>query len=201
MIAGEVTVNLQADALETLIRELGAGSGMYVKVGVLGDYAGRTPDEVGTKRSAHKWTEETRKFFGQTGREPTNPEIGADHEFGSILKNLPERSFLRVPLITRLPDALNGVDFVSLVLSRGAAGALDVVGNVAMGIVLQAFDTGGFGQWPQWSPKYWRLRLRIGASSLRRPGRLLVLTGQLVRSITYAVVRRGSPESPIYSIG
>lgn len=200
MTASTVTVTLQAQRLQTLIGEFQQGQGMYVKVGILGDYAGRTPDQQGTKRIEHPWTKATRKFFGQTGPEPTNPELGAIHEFGSQIHNVPERSFLRYPLFKFLGSELADVDFISLIMQRGVFGAMDAIGNVALKIVLVAFDTGGYGTWQEWSPKYLALRMKIGASTFLAPGRLLVLTGQMVRSITYAVVRRGSPNSPIYAV-
>lgn len=188
------TVRLDADQMTALRSTLDAGKGMYLKVGVLGDYAGRTPDESGTKRKDSSLT---------------NPQLGLWHEFGVIKKNLPERSFLRMPLMLKLPGELSNVDWFSFLTSEGVHGVLDAVGNKCIQIISQAFATGGFGQWAAWSLRYAKLRERI-ARVVRRgklkfigpvqPGLILVRSGQLQNSVTYAVVRAGAPNTPIASI-
>lgn len=188
-------VTLQMSDLQSLIRTVEEGKTMYLKVGVLGDYAGRTPDETGVRR----------KDSGLT-----NPEVGLWHEFGSVKRKLPERSFLRMPLMTKLPAELSNVDWAALLIYGGGMfGVLDTIGNKCLQIITQAFATGGFGQWRAWSYRYAKLRERM-ARAVRRggrrfvgpvqPGLILVLSGQLQRSVTYAVVRRGQPTTPVMAV-
>ena len=57
-------VQLSTAPLEDLMRHVDDAQGAYLKVGILGDYAGRTPDETGTKRE---------------NTELTNPQLGFWH--------------------------------------------------------------------------------------------------------------------------
>ena len=186
-------VSLDTFHLEAINAALEQGKGMYLKVGVLGDYAGRTPDESGTKRKDSKMT---------------NPLLGLIHEFGSIKRNIPERSFLRMPILLKLPDALKDVDWVPALLTDGVFGVLDMIGNKCVEIISGAFATDGFGQWQAWSYRYAKLRERMQRAVLRgknkfigpvKPGHILVLSGQLQRSVTYAVVKNGDANTQIFS--
>ena len=67
-------INLNFKGLEKLIGNL--KKNVYVDVGILGN--------------------ETREEDGST-----LPVIGAVHEFGSVANNIPERSFIRMPLTTK----------------------------------------------------------------------------------------------------
>lgn len=176
------SVETNSGPLEDLGRILEEGKGMYLKVGILGNYAGRTPDETGPKRKDST---------------VTNPEIGLDHEFGrpSMGRNhpaLPERSWLRMPIFTKLPGEIERIgsaaQWTALLFARGIFGVLDVVGNAALGVIQDAFNTGGFGTWAALSP----LTIR-----LKGHARILIETSQLQRSVTYAVVRSGSPREAV----
>jgi phage gpG-like protein len=80
----------------------------------------------------------------------TNPEIGAVHELGSVTRNIPPRSFLRVPIL------LNASRIIAKV--KASSAVLLIQGNIKMlmarlGIaceneVQEAFDTSGHGTWP-----------------------------------------------------
>lgn len=188
-----ISVTLNTTLLDKLAQELAIGQGMYVKVGVLGDYAPRTPDEIGTKRSHNSLNEQAAHFLGKKyNPDITNPEVGLIHEFGSVEENVPERSFIRIPLMMKLPDEFKGVDWVKAIIQNGMFITLDIIGNGAVGIIAGAFGSNGYGRWRPWSERYARFRASIG-----RSGRILTLSGQLARSITYAVVRQGSPKSAI----
>ncbi len=129
-----------------------------VRVGVLGENAARSDGEL------------------------NNAQIGSWHEFGT--SQLPVRSFLRVPLQTRFRkamDASGAFDKASLreVLRQGSfVPWLKKAGIVAEGVVLEAFDTGGFSKWP------------VSDMANKTNHQTLVETGQLRNSITSEVVDR-----------
>ncbi len=120
-------VDLNTDALDKLVKAL--KTNMSVKVGILGDKAARSSDGG-----------------------LNNATIGAYHEFGTT--QLPQRSFLRMPIIffldTRLQKAgLFSNDAVKEIIRTGSLkSTFQKIGIVAEQIVADAFDTGGFGQWP-----------------------------------------------------
>lgn len=112
----------------------------------------------------------------------TNAEIGAVHEFGT--SRHPVRSFLRLPLTTLLDKELAKAgafdkDVLAQVVAQGTVVPwLKKVAVVGEGIVLGAFDTGGYGTW---IPSY-------GGEGNPRTGLTLVDTQQLRNSITSEVV-------------
>jgi hypothetical protein len=115
--------------LASLIRALGALTLPKARVGVLGGKTTRT----------------------QQGSAETNASIGAKHEFGE--ENMPIRSFLRMPITNELQKFLeNSKAFTPEVLQEvirsGSIEAwLKKVGVVAEAVVMEAFNTGGFGHW------------------------------------------------------
>lgn len=111
----------------------------------------------------------------------TNASIGAKHEYGD--ENMPERSFLRVPISDNLQTYLdkNGAmdpDVLKRLIKEGTfAEYIKKIGVTAEEIVTDAFDTGGFGKWAEWSnPNY-----------QNNTGQILKDTQQLSRSITSEV--------------
>lgn len=88
----------------------------------------------------------------------TNPQIGAYHEqpkdmeFGSIARKLPQRSFLRMPLMTQLtPQRLNKIPWYRLLLRDGPKKLLTRFGLMGEEVVQEAFSTGGYGNWKELS--------------------------------------------------
>lgn len=152
------SVSLDTSKLDGLMDALkGSGS---VKVGILGDSAER-------------------------GDGNTNAEIGLAHEFGSQSKNIPPRSFIRMPLETNvdsLKSAMQGSAAKKAVETGDTKSLLELLGIQAQGIIQEAFSTGGYGQWPANS-----------AATVARKGYNSPLqeTGQLKRSITYKVESNG----------
>lgn len=79
----------------------------------------------------------------------TNSEIGVIHEFGS--EKMPTRSFLRMPIMTHKKEILKAVGGTMI---RRAFAQKDymkmfhLLGQKGRSIVIQAFETGGFGHWP-----------------------------------------------------
>jgi hypothetical protein len=167
--------------LDALNLDIENNRGAYVKVGILGD-------------------------GGHVGRKETginNPSLGLAHEFGVASHNLPQRSFLRVPLSTELPKrmAALGRDFWQAILDKkGVKGGLRILGGYAEKTVDDAFASGGFGRWPTWSDKYGRhreLEQRMKKRKMNKIGpiplAILVRTAQLAKSITSAVVGGKKP--------
>lgn len=115
------------------------------------------------------------------GKAPTNAMVGACHEFGTA--NIPQRSFLRMPITENLNKELEATgaldkDIMKQVVESGTIVPwLTKVAIVAKNIVLDAFDTGGFGKWASWSnPNY-----------QNNTGKILVDTQQLRNSIEHEV--------------
>ncbi len=132
----------------------------------------------------------------KTAQDPfNNATLGAAHEFGVKSRNLPPRSFLRMPLMLHLPKEIDNIGrevWRLLVIQKGPLLALKQLGVLGENVVQQAFQTGGFGQWPKWSARYarWRSGYERARSKLigpLRPGSLLILSGQLRRSVTSRV--------------
>jgi hypothetical protein len=88
----------------------------------------------------------------------SNAVIGRVHEFGDLTH--PERSFLRMPLTMGLNKALQKSDaFSDDVLKEILAQGTFIpwakkVALCAESLVLEAFDTNGFGRWHPWKPPY-----------------------------------------------
>lgn len=152
----KVTANLSA--LEGMLESLG---GEYaVKVGLIGSGGSEIHDDS----------------------DATNAEIGLFQEFGTV--NIPPRSFLRLPLETKQKELMKGI-------SKGAAKEAieegdikhfyEILGIEAVGIVQDAFSSGGFGEWPPNAPS------TVSAKGSSKP---LINTGQLRRSVSYEVVKK-----------
>ncbi len=114
----------------------------------------------------------------------TNATIGAAHEFGSPARNLPTRSFLRMPLSDYLGKELDksGVyskEYLENLIKKGTLLPLaKLIAGVALGVVDDAFETEGFGKWPKWKdPNY-----------QNEGGLILTDSGQLRQSISSEVV-------------
>lgn len=105
--------------------------------------------------------------------------VGSFHEFGA--GNNPQRSFLRVPFITKKADmaAAIGKELEGILLKgRSAEQALGRIGIAATNISKGAFRTKGYGVWQD-----------IKAATKRAKGKSqpLIDTGTLRSSITWVV--------------
>lgn len=171
------SVRLDTKKMSELREALRVGSNWRVKVGCLG----------GGK--AGRW--------GPGSGVMNNPSLGAVHEFGSKLRHIPARSFLRVPLLLKLPERIDQIGrdvWRSLVLNRGLTEALRLLGVLGEQIVQEAFATGGFGQWAPLSPRYARWKMAFTRQRARKAGlgpvqiAILILSAQLRKSVTSRVV-------------
>lgn len=154
------SVRFNMDGWEGHVKK--ALQGKYVtRVGILGEKASEIHNET----------------------DKTNAEIGAIHELG-LVAHIPERSFLRMPLETKLGQWIeNNLDIYEKCLKKGSMKQwFEAVGFAAEKIIDDAFATGGFGSWARLSP----------VTVAMKGGRLQILvdTGQLRSSITSAVYER-----------
>ncbi len=188
MNAGEIKLDM--GKLEALNRSIQDDAGTYVKVGVLGASAVRGKGQTGNQRwkSTAKWSRglTVQNAAGKVIKIGpgylTNAQIGAIHEFGSVNHSIPERSILRMPILSRLSDELKKTplkDWEDYLIKFGLKGLLRAIGQSAVGVIQDAFHTGGFGRWAKLKP-----------ATVKRKGstEILVETTQLRRSITFAVV-------------
>lgn len=153
------TVKINLTGLRTLQHQLGELESMRVEVGLLEDTAGRS---------------------ASSNRLQDNPSIGFEHEFGSVLRNIPERSFIRMPLMLHLGNAVSaGVDWVQLLKHKGSKFVLARLGVVAEEVIQEGFATGGYGTWPQLQPDTIR---RKGSSAI------LIESAQMRKAVTSRVV-------------
>ncbi len=153
------TVKVNLTGLKTLQRQLTELETMHAEVGLLADTAGRSAGP---------------------GRLQDNPSIGFVHEFGSTLQNIPERSFIRMPLMLHLGNAIAaGVDWIALLKAKGAKFVYARLGIIAEEVIQEAFSTGGYGAWPQLKPATIRRK---------RSSAILIESAQMRKAISSRVV-------------
>lgn len=82
----------------------------------------------------------------------SNVELGVKHEFGAVESGsvIPERSFLRMPLMTHAGEKIEQRSLLmgAAVNVLSADALLEQVAQAGDAAVQEAFDTGGFGEWP-----------------------------------------------------
>lgn len=159
IIRGDATNSVDFDLtrLNTFVRQF--GHEYILKVGIMGAKTNR------------KGTQGT-----------TNAEIGAKHEFGSYINNIPRRSFLRMPLHSRANAIINetGKDALPLVASGNILQVIKNLGVSCVGQIHDAFKTRGFGTWPALKPE-------TVLHKIQQNDQPLINTRQLERSITFKV--------------
>lgn len=123
-------VEINVKGLDQLLKAL-KGKMPVARVGVLG--------------------ENTVRGTGTAQESPTNAQVGAWAEFGT--SKSPVRSFLRMPITVFLQKRMESSGLftkeeLKRVVTQGTLLPwLKKVGILAEGIVVEAFDTGGFGTW------------------------------------------------------
>jgi phage gpG-like protein len=81
----------------------------------------------------------------------SNASIGLIHEFGT--EHMPQRSFLRFPLTEKFHEylekswLLNKKDLDAAIKEGGFTKIYKKVGVIAETVIIDAFDSGGFGKW------------------------------------------------------
>ena len=82
----------------------------------------------------------------------SNATIGLQHEVGSFSKGSPQRSWLRMPLNRNADDitaAANKAIANNIDNPQGQTKVAATLGVAAEAAIQEAFDTKGFGQWPE----------------------------------------------------
>lgn len=143
-------MSLDTTKLEQIIQIL-KNDQMKARVGVLGD------------KNARKDAE-------------TNSSIGMKHEFG--MEGLPVRSFLRMPISSKFKESLekagfNKISWKKVIEKKSLSPITKRMGILGVRIVLEAFKTGGFGQWKPSIMKF------------KNTKKTLIETTQLRNSISY----------------
>jgi hypothetical protein len=120
----------------------------------------------------------------------TNATIGLTHEMGFPEKNIPQRSFLQMPIHTHFYEAARkNSRLKSLYEKSSCAGdlyeVLKLAGILAEGVIDDAFATAGFGTWPMTTRE--ALHILNNPESEKHPSPLID-TGELRKSITSEVV-------------
>lgn len=108
-------------------------------------------------------------------------EVGTTHEYGSITKKIPQRSFLRTPFYQQQSRVDKVVNLSYKALTNGNVSvvqALSVVGTEAVNISKGSFSDSARGEWKANSP----MTVKMKGSS--KP---LIDTGRLRQSINYVV--------------
>lgn len=147
------TIEFDLKGLEQLIKAL-KGQVPYGRIGVLGKKTNRQ---------------------GET----TNAQVGAAHEFGTT--RLPQRSFLRIPLIEHLnkylekSGAFTDATMKKVIREGSLKPWMQLVMITAELVVADAFRTGGFGKW------------RRSNMAKKRVKQTLIETQQLRNSISSEV--------------
>lgn len=148
------------------------------KVGILG---GSNTRSEGKKTLTFNEIQKITKPRGK-GEAPTNASIGAVHEFGDPSRNIPQRSFLRIPIsdlwTKRLVQAnAFDEDVLKTVLKTGSFLTwMQKATVIAESIVVEAFTNNGYGEWKAHSAGY-----------TNNTGMILVDTTQLKNSISSEV--------------
>lgn len=143
-------------SLEKILKE----SRFYTKLGVLGDAQRSEADNMQDP--------------------PTNALIGLWHEFGT--SKMTARSFLRMPLNMKMQKYLEDSGafeteaIEKLIDAKSIEGFFIQLGAVGQTIIIDAFDSGGFGEWDASDMRY------------KKVHQTLVETQQLRDSISSEVV-------------
>lgn len=152
------TVKLNLSTLRTLRRQVQELGKQRVQVGLFQETASRS----GTR-------------FGD------NPSLGFIHEFGDPDLNIPERSWLRIPLMTHLGTQIKAkaASWLYILRTQGAKRTAAVLGALAVDIIAEGFATGGWGVWPQ-----------LHKETIRRKhsSRILIESSQMRKGVRYRIV-------------
>ena len=91
----------------------------------------------------------------------TNAAVGAAHEFGSIKRNLPKRSFLREPLVDHLQEKLDAAGAFSaaaqaeVIKEKSLLPWTRKIAILAEEVVKMAFENRGYGKWQDLKEATW----------------------------------------------
>lgn len=172
-----IMVRLDTDKLEAIEREL--NKVFVAQIGVLGVKAsGRM-----STGAVRPWKKGGGHKKGKSKSDLSNVDIGLIHEKGSKSGKIPRRSFLEVPLTTKMPALMSKIG--NELLKGLSAGNIQVayakLASIAEGVVLRAFNSSGYGTWQANSPS------TVARKHSSRP---LIDTAQLRQSIASRVITK-----------
>ena len=188
---------MSIDRMHAVIDGFKAMHDMTVKVGVFGDGAGRYE---GTKSEV---TKKKKSGAAPDAEDLDNAALAKIHEFGSPKNNLPARSMLNVPLQDHKEQWMSIFKERSeAFLAKNSVVILyKLIAVAALKIVIGAFDSGGYGKWPQLTRATMLAKFK-GKLSVRQAaalvwqatdgGGILIRTGQLRRAMDARVASRNS---------
>lgn len=114
----------------------------------------------------------------------SNVAIGAKHEFGSFSENIPQRSWLRMPVKVKAKDIAGNAAIAiknNLTNPKGADIVAKSIGAAGLGVIQEAFDTKGFGQWKPNSPA--TVRAKGGKNTP------LIEKAELRQAVTFSIAK------------
>lgn len=169
-----IFVRINLAKLEAIQKQLGRK--FVAEVGILGDKNARNAMGKLRKSGGHTINKKQASPL-------TNAAIGLKHEKGSYSEKIPRRSFLEMPLKNKLPDMMGRIGGQLLVGIKASniLLAYQKLGLIGERIVLQAFNSSGYGEWQANS---------AFTISLKHSSRPLIDTGQLRRSISSRVATK-----------
>jgi hypothetical protein len=182
----KITVDLEKFA--ALKKELARFANARVRVGIMANKADRF-DEDWNKTGINNPTIGLIHEFGTKALTIPSGETGP-HAAGDITtrRPIPARSWLRMPLLTKLPDEIDKIGravWAGLVLKKGVLYSLRNLGALAENVIQRAFATGGFGQWAPLAP----FTIRKKGSSA-----ILIDTAYLRKAVSSVVMLNGKGE-------
>lgn len=160
-MANQTKITINLEGLDNI--RAAAGQKWYAKVGILG----------GSKNARAVFNKE-RVGSGDID----NVSLGVIHEFGSLSRGIPARSFLREPLESHkneIMQFMKSPKVAEMILNGQFKSVFQWLGLIGEGIVQRAFATRGFGKWAPNAPETIKQK---GSSAP------LIDTGQLRKSIT-----------------
>ena len=158
-MAKKIRVEANTKELKKVMKSLTAANGYRVKVGVLAKKNART---------------------GAVGE--SNASIGAIHEFGSYSRNIPQRSFIKMPIVTKSDEIVKEIKRLMQenLEKANLLPLIKKIGVVAEGVIGEAFASGGFVTWDP---------ISSATANKKKSEAILIETSQLQRSITSAVIK------------
>lgn len=183
------TVSIDTEALNRLMADVAKSRNARVHVGVLGKHTVRAEGvalsnaDIGAIHEFGVLGGHMDTPRGQRARKLGGPNAKAEH------RNIPARSWLRMPVLSHLPDQLKKLPrglWQQVILKRGIRGALAILGAAALASIQQAFATGGFGSWAPLAP--FTIRQKLRKSGGKGPVAILIDSAQLRQSVTSEVV-------------
>ena len=163
----DIKIDINNSKLKEMLEKVKENIG--VKVGILGADGTKIVKSKDGKENEEKLTEAT---------------LGAIHEYGSEKRNIPSRSFLRMPIQKKFKSTIvKNSKFKDAVQRMNIEEINGHIGETSVAIVHEAFGTGGFGEWAPLSEE--TKRRKSGEKSM-----ILVDTGDLEHSITYEELNR-----------